>query len=584
MVAALPAASAHKELDPDGPQYRLLFDPSPEATRDWIETFLTIPNERGQIVRFKLFPQQWQMLQEHTGRDVTVKGRQTRASSLIIARNVRRLTTGFGLNALVMFQDDQTTELARARIKHHIRDLQSNGLAVELFRDNEEEIVIGENMQNRVIFGSGEERVAGRGFTGHIAHLSEVAHWKPETAAALLGGITPGVPGPPHGWFDLESTPNGAEGPFYDYAADAQDVGDVMQSWRLHFYSWWLEPRYRCGTTDDCDFRVTHQQLEGLLHSFDPSPRERHLLDRGLSLEQLLWRRWRERDLLKTGLPFLQEYVEDLESCFVTGTENFFSSPDGRDHLAYYRDSCREPATRMDSLPYRDSPVSFYGPNLSIWEYPDPKNLYVAFLDCAEGGQGKDHDYTALSVVNLRTLRHAATLRLKAAPSECGVMACAVATFYNRALLAGERGNYGTSALERIRDLNYPNVYYHTDLRNNKAPEPWFYTTHQIRDEILRVFREAVFEHTFVTGDTVLVGEMGTFDWAKVSGQVTRKARARRARHDDMVISAAGAVYVATRRQVYFKAHEEDQPRRVVVGAHGVVQGEDTGSRRQIFR
>lgn len=570
--AKLPAERADRELDPESIEYALLFDPT--KTAEWIESLLTIPNERGVVVKFNLYPQQRLMLAEHAGRDVTIKGRQTRASSLIIARNLRRLTTSFGLKALIITQDDQTTMLFRDRIRHHLRDLTNRGLPYPLVADNRDEMVIGEEMQNHIIFASAEERVTGRAYAAQIVHASETSHWKPENAGTLLGGIIPAVPGPPHGWFDMESTPNGAAGEFYDYCIDARDETDPLNRWRLHFYPWWIEPRYRAGLLGekDCDLQLSPGELESLRLSFQPSRHEQFLMEQhGLTIDQILWRRFRERELLKTGVPFLQEYVEDFDSCFITGEGNFFASPDGTDHLAYYKSQAADPAFRLDGLPYKEAHISFYGPHLHIWERPDPAQLYVAYMDCAEGGVGRENDYTALVVLNAFTRHHAATLRLRAAPSECGAMACAVAQYYNKALLGGERGSYGSAALERCRDLRYPNIYYHVDYdQPRKAPEPWIYPTQARRDEMLRVFREAVFERTFLTRDAELGKEMGSFSWEKVrGGQI--KAKAQKRKYDDIVIAAAGATFLSQRFSRHRMEQEQRQPEMVVTGQGGVV-------------
>lgn len=567
-------------MDPESDQYGILFNP--DRTDEWIETFLTIPSVEGPVVDFKLYPQQRRMLKEHTGRDITVKGRQTRASSLILARNLRRMTTSYGLKCLVIAQDDPTTALFRDRIEHHLNDLAAHGLKYA-YRSNKEGIEI-EKMGNRFVFGSGEQRVAGRAYSAQIAHISELAHWKPENAGRLLGGITPAVPGPPHGWFDIESTPNGAEGEFFDYSIEAIEKSDPLDRWEMHFYPWFLEPRYRAGVvgTLDCDLHLAPAEFEQLVDAFIPTKHEERLLDEyDLKVEQIIWRRWRERDLMKTGVPFLQEYVEELETCFITGEDNFFSSPDGMDHLGYYKSQTADPALRLDQLPWRGADLTFYGPNLSIWERPDPKQQYVGFLDAAEGGHSRDSDFSAFVVENIFTGHHAATLRLKATPSEVGAMCCAVMAFYNMGLMAGERGSYGSAALERIRDLRYPNIYYHVDYdKPQKPPEPWIYPTQQHRDEILRIFRESIFERTFLTRDRILVGEMGTFSRVKMrSGQT--KAQAKRRKHDDMVISAAGATFVSQRMRKFHVKQAKSEPQTLVVGGGGIVMSREDADARQ---
>ncbi len=513
------------------------------------------------------------MLYEQTGRDITVKGRQTRASSLILGRNLRRMTNSFGIKCLVGTHSDQATAMFRDRIRHHIQDLARSGLHYDIVLDNKDEIVIGKEMQNRYVFASGAETATGRSYSAQIVHLSEVAFWRPETAGDLIGAITPSVPGPPIGWFDMESTPNGAEGVFYEYAKDAES-DDLLQGWTVHLYPWHMEPRYQGGAEDGCDLRLTQEDFAQLVREFEPSSRERHLMEAlGLTIGQILWRRWRTRELERTGVPFLQEYVESLDSCWITGESNFFSGSDGKDHLTYYRDQCVEPFEKKDSLPFKNVNISFHGPNLSIWESPDPASKYACFADLAEGGMGRDHDFSALSVMNAMTRHHVATLRLKCAPAEFAAMCCAVAWFYNQATLAGERGGYGSACLDRIQELGYPNVYYHWDPSSSSSKvEPWIYMTAPNREEVLNGLREAVFDHSILSRDKIAIGEMGTFDWQKVGMRKTGyKAQARKRRHDDCVISLAGALFVSKRIYRAPTARTPDEPEEVVVGQHGIV-------------
>ena len=154
-------------------------------------------------------------------------------------------------------------------------------------------------------------------------------------------------------------------------------------------------------------------------------------------------------------------------------------------------------------------------------------------------------------------------------------MACAVMQYYNKGLLGGERGTYGSAALERIRDLHYPNIYYHVDYNkpNRKKPEAWIYPTQEHRDEILRVFREAVFERLFLTRDDNVVQEMGSFSWEKVrGGEGGMKARAKKRKHDDLVIACAGANFIAARySRIRLEQQDKEPMQEIVVDSSGIV-------------
>jgi hypothetical protein len=544
---SVPAVEVIETGDLDPQTARMFFEDSPEAEQEWIESLLTIPNEHGNIVDMKLFPQQVRMLNERTGRDITVKGRQTRASSLIIARDLRQMTTRFGLNCLVMTQDDQTTAAFRERIKHHLRDLTLHGWQYDTkeSKDNDNELVIG-GLENRYIFTSGQQKVAGRAQALQLVHMSELSHYPyQETARSLIGAITPAVPAYPFGQFDIESTPNGAEDVFYDYVMASRPI-DPTARWTTRFYPWWLEPRYTTGTTVDCDRRMTEREFEAALQTFTPDPWEERLQrDFGVTVPQLLWRRMMKKDLAQTGVPFEQEFPETLETCFVARGDNYFATQDTIDYLGLLRQECRQPLFIKESLLYKSGEVSFFGPNLRIWEPPQPGMPYVGWVDCAGGGLDEQADFSVLTVINARTKRHVATLRLRTGPQEIARMAVAVMTYYNTGLLGGERDAFGSLAVKTIRELQYPKMWYFVDPSKPrpKTIEPWAHPT-QIRDRILLNFRTLVTTGSFLTRDQQAVIEMGAFTWQKTRGRETLKA-AGKGQKDDIVMSLAGACFIA---------------------------------------
>ncbi len=568
-----------QELPPE--QIRLLFDQSPEAEIDWIEAFLTIESVQGTIVDFKLFPQQRQMSFNKTGRDITVKGRQTRASSYILAKNLRRMTTGEGLKCLVMTHNDQTTATFRARIKHHLKDLAQHGLEYKLALDNENEMVI-EGLENRYIFGSGEERVAGRAFTGNIVHLSELAHWPREKASSLIGGISPSVPGSPHGWFDIESTPNGAEGKFYDMMIDSK-LYNPMSRWSTHFYPWWMEPRYRAGTTLNCDINYPEEQWKDLLRTFKPSEGETKLIEMAnLDVGQIIWRRVTKQEQDKTDAPFAQEFPETLDECFLTAGGNFFASPDGVDHLDKHRKSIKPPIQEKESLEWRGNSVSFLGPNLMIWQTPQPGEPYVVWVDCAGGGLDDHSDFSAVMVVNALTMIEVARLNIKVAPQELAPMVVAIANYYNDALLGGERDAFGSVCLSKIQEFFYKNLWYYLDpakaISAKSAPiSPWGHPT-QIRNDTLNSLRYRIFDHSFTTFDALLLQQMGSFTWLKIAQKRENlKAQAKKGQKDDLVICAAGCTYIAAQARAKFNATKTIQLNEtIIVGNHGLVVSRET--------
>jgi hypothetical protein len=569
VTATIPVTKLQEELDPESDQFGLLYDPARAA--EWIETFLTIPNEQGRIVKMKLYPQQRDMLETRTGRDNTVKARQTRASSLILAADLRPMTTSFGLNAFVMTQDDPTTSTFRARIKHHLNDLAHAGLKYEIAVDNDDELVIG-GLENRYIWASAEQRVAGRAYTINIFHGSEAAHWKPENEGPVVGGILPAIPDPPYGWADIESTPNGAEGLFYEQVKDSRPLTE-HSLWTTHFYPWYTEPRYTVDSWDGNNLPAHYyDMIAEMRRTFIAEPDEQELLSRGLGMGQILWRRLKMRDMAKTTTPFLQEFPEDLESCFMSTSESFFQGDDGTDHLRLHRENRRAPVMRVGSMQYQTGDVSFHGANVSIWELPQTGMPYAMYQDTSKGGTSKDSDPSVIMVVNARTMHMVAKLVVKATPREVAEMGCALGQYYNGAMYGGERDAWGAQSLERAKELAYPNIYYYVDANGKLDIEGWIYPTEGNRNRILLRLRELMFSHTLVVPDAAALLEMGAFTWVKMRDRHKLRGQGKRT-HDDHVLALAGCVMVAERAQ-YTRGSDGPAARQVVVGPHGLVVGD----------
>ena len=591
-MAELPIEKAADELDPDGAVARLLFDDSADASRDWIEANLTVPTELGQIVRMRLYPQQYQMLLDETGRDVTVKGRQTRASSLKMAANFRRMVTGqlWGATCIIGAQDDATTAIFRARIRHHLyNDLVANkGFKYDIGLDNNDELVL-KGLDNRFLFISGEQRVVGRGFAAQLVHLSEFAHWK-DTALELVGGILPAVPGAPAGRIDMESTPKGEQGAFYDYAAAAKPL-NPKGLWSVHLYPWWMEPRYRVSDNprSGCDIIMSPNELRDRLNTLMPSEHESKLMQGDnfdgtkLTSEQILWRQLKKIEQDRTQAPFLQEYPEDLDTCWLGVQGKFFDTPDNIDHLEYYRDVRRQPVKTFEKLTYRGDEVSFFGSNLAVWEFPDQNDTYVGGFDTAGGGLGKDVDWSVFYVISVKKEKVVARLRVQTSPKTFAGMIAAVATWYKNALINGERSHHGAAVFEELRDLSYANIYYHTDPMKPPSPkerlQPGMYPTQANRQSVLEKLKTGITNHAIESFCPELVREMNVFTWQKVANRLKAAAIDLVGQHDDCIFAVAYCWYIIDKARNRLRAHQRQEEERVIrIGALGRVIRRDDGT------
>lgn len=524
---------------------------------EWTKTFLSVPNEQEQVVPFVYDQLQLKMAAEQTRRDVWVKPRQVRCSSRIMARNVRRVTRNFGTHCLVICKDDDMVGRFRYRIKSHIEQLAVRGQAPEITIENSDELVFGGLEGSRFIWASSEQKVAGRSFTAHILHASEVAHWGPN-AGEILGGILPAIPEPPFGQVDLESTPNGAMGPFYEFAMAAKWMGTNQEDdYQLHFTHWWEEPKYALPINEE------------ILKSFTPSDDERKLMQTAnLSIGQILWRRRTQRNMSKTGTPFEQEYPEDLLGCFLLGGASYFES----EALKWHNDNASKPVLVLNQIDNEGvkfegwgearpgRPAMWVANQLIVFELPQQGQEYVVFVDPTEGHKNSDNG--AIQVMHARSRRQVATLALKATPNRLGEMACAIGKYYNNALLAIERNRISAAVLKAL-DLGYPNLYYDADEEDptrEKRKAGW-YTNRDNRMRALSKFKEDVEDYTITIRDTSTVREMYQFTWEQVRkrGEMQWKAQAQEGAKDDRVIAIAGANFLCDQVISVPRRREVDQ-------------------------
>lgn len=565
MTAAMPISEL-PNLDPEAELARLLLGKEPQDAIDFVETYFTIDNENGKIVEVHLYPQQKLMYQKATGRDITVKGRQTRASSALLMARIRRLVFQLtGARCIIGAQDDATTALFRTKIQHFIADLVRGGFEIKLLTDNDKEMVFSET-ENRIQFVSGEQRIMGRAFAAQEVHLSELAHWKESTAASLLGGLLPSVPAAPRGRIDFESTPAGEQGAFYKYAMAAKPYGkNPDDEWTLQFYEWWLEPRYAVTDDPSDELRklLSPERYQALREEFVPSDEEEKLQKKGLRLDQLVWRRLMKAEQDKTTAPFAQEYPEDVFKCWLGVSGLFFDTIDGVDHVGEYRADIVTPVKYLDKLPYKGNEVSFYGPNLCLWEMPIPECTYVVTFDAAGGGQDEESDYTSVGIWNATKEKRVGRLTIKCTPAQAGLMAAAIGTFYGTALIGGERSHHGDSVFDKLKELGYENIYYHVDpdhpLPKNKMPKPGIYPDPIHREKILNSFREAVIVHAFQSYDAMLVQQMSMFTWEKARNGMKAAAERKAGSHDDVLMEAANGWYllsVARQRSMSMKIRQ----------------------------
>lgn len=305
-------------------------------------TFLKILDKKKRLIPFR-----WNRMQAHfhanrTGRDLILKARQLGSSTYTQGEMFRRTVTETR-TTITLAHDADTTAKLRIMADRFWENCKFNGIQPARKYANASMTTYPEFDSVATIATAGSVNT-GRGDTYTDFHGSEVAFWKDAekiVSGALQGGDPDAV---------LESTPNGAQGYFYELCMEALR-GDGV--WKLHFYPWWWDDAYR----------IPLEEGEIITYSEDEAKlAEKH----NLSPDQIKWRRLKQTELKGT---FKQEYPEDPVTCFLTSGKSYFGELTG----------------------------VFTAPSNPQY---NPDHDYFAGLDF-----GQTNDFTALSVLD-RNVKH----------------------------------------------------------------------------------------------------------------------------------------------------------------------------------
>lgn len=488
-----------------------------------IEALLTVPTKDMQIVPFKLTRIQKHFLQQitewkatgHNGafRRVTVKPRQVRMSSVIMARNYTDAMLTPNFNCLVMCQDDDTKATFRGRAHHHHEDLRQVGLAPAITRDNDYELEFGD-INSRIVFRTSSDS-GGRAYTFHRVHMSEIAFY--QEGARVLANVLPSLP-PGLGEIDAESTSDGPSGIFFTLAQAAEKG----EEWALCFYPWWWEADYQTDT-------------EGV----DPdnlTQREQYLMaQEGLNLRQIAFRRSTRRLWESLGAdapPVEREFAEDLDSAFTPGSKAVFSTED----IARVKAMTLNPIRKERVLLRANPELWSTDPDLFIWRDPMPGEGYVIGADVAAGGA--THDNSAATVLDRNGFQVAGYYG-KCTAVEFAQVLYDLATRYNGAYLVPEGwpGEGSITCAFLHEDYHYPNLHY---SEQGKMPRPGFITTSTTRQELVKSLFEAVKYSQAWVSDERLYLELRSLIWYTKSTGDRRpmpKLQAGPGQYDDYSVS-----------------------------------------------
>ena len=409
--------------------------------------------------------------------------------------------------SVVMAHDSATSDALFDMSKNIISHMDKEYAPV-FKRSNAKEIVFDHNDAKYRLYTAGSPE-AGRGTTPTIAHLSEVAFWQHDEK--ILAGLFQGISQADGTEVILESTANGAAGEFFRlWHGAVQGENEYIPI----FLPWFLTPEYTREPPEDFELSVDEEEYK---KEFD------------LTDGQMYWRRLKigEGGLRK----FQQEYPATADEAFLVSGHNVF------DQEAVARIRPIDPiSTRVYSAisgTYEDMREG----HLSIWEYPKWDQPYAIAADVA---QGVGQDYSVATVFDQNRNMVAMFRDNRIDPTEYGEALFYLGRYFNNALLCVESNSIGIATIERLRQMQYVNLYYQARpadryvYQHEETTKPGFRTTQTSKPAVIALLQEAIREGDIYIPSSVCVQELKTY----VSDD-NLKMNALEGCHDDCVMAMA---------------------------------------------
>jgi hypothetical protein len=213
-----------------------------------------------------------------------------------------------------------------------------------------------------------------------------------------------------------------------------------------------------------------------------------------------------------------QEFLCD----FASSGENFINDDD----MAWLFNMIRPPVDRWG-----------FDKNIWIWSQPVAGKDYVVSADVS---RGDSKDYSTFHVIDTNTGEIVAEYKGKVPPDRFAEMLNETGRKYNDALMCPENNSYGYATILRLKDLNYPKLYYAKRgtyvgdyVPSRSQDNAGFTTSGKSRAMILTKLEEMIRNKQLLSYSSRLYDEIKTFVWKN------NKAQAMKGYNDDLVMSLA---------------------------------------------
>lgn len=498
----------------------------------WMETFVSVPDKTGKVVKFKLTPQQRWLMKNKQKYNIVLKSRQLGISTVAMCYSLYLALTKPNTTSLMMSYSMKSVSEIFAKLRA-IYDYLPDYVKLKETANNRTELAF-EN-KSRIIVATCGSKDNARGSTLSFCHLSEVGLMNENLETQLVAIEQALAPG---SCIILESTAKGLN-KFHDLWQ-----GSIAEENNYYpfFFPWYKDKRM--FASEYIEFSKVYKARNGKYLTEDElDETEQWLYDKGTTLQMLMWRRVKIKNIGEEA--FQQEFPSTPEEAFLNSDgSNVFDIK-----CIYNRLINLDKYTSTLKLPNSIPLILKQNKrHLKIWKYPIVGERYYIGCDSAEG-LGGEHDYSVAEVLDKDGFQCAEFRSNKIKPYVFAQILYELAKHYNNALICIERASVGIVVIEKLRDTyKYLNMmkYKSFDARG-KTVRKWGWETSQTsKPKMINDFVELFETGGICVNSKELLNEMKLFqsDGGKmcaVSG------------HDDCVMSMALAI-IALLHRIHYKS------------------------------
>jgi len=223
-----------------------------------------------------------------------------------------------------------------------------------------------------------------------------------------------------------------------------------------------------------------------------------------------------------------RQIAQELLCDFTASGDTFLAS----EHLEYVRSAVRNPLEK-------------WGPDMGvwIWKYALTEHTYIISADVSRGDAA---DYSTFHVIDTHESEIVAEYKGKLPPDQFATLLNEAGMRYNKAILCPENNTYGYAVIMKLKELDYPSLYYKKESdryashysSDSDIYKIGFTTSAQSRAQILTKLEEVLRNKQVKIYSSRLYEELKTFVWKG------RKAQAQKGQHDDLVMALAIGVWL----------------------------------------